>query len=280
MFGFVQANIDSLKPEDKERYRAVYCGLCHALGQRHGQLSRFGLTYDMTFLALLLSSLYEPEETENTARCIPHPCKKHNFVQNKYVDYAADMTIALVYFKNIDDWNDEKNLTAKGFASVLHGSYKKVKEKYPRQCDIIEKELKNLSDIESRGEDSPDAAANCFGKLMAEIFVVEKDNWSRYLYSTGYNMGRFIYLADAATDLQEDIEKGSYNPFKNLSVQTDDLRPTLKLILGIASQNFEALPLVQDIDILRNIIYSGIWVKYNSFIEKQKEKNNNGQRTT
>ena len=274
MFGFVQANAEALHPEEKERYRAVYCGLCHTLGQRHGSLSRFGLTYDMTFLALVLSSLYEPTEQSHTARCAPHPVKKHIYVQNKYIEYAADMTVALVYFKNIDDWNDDKSIKAKAFSSLLEYAYKKVKEKYPRQCSAIEAELKNLSEIEKSGESHPDAAANSFGRLMAAVFIAEDDIWKNYLYAMGYNLGRFIYLADAATDLKKDIEKGRYNPLKNLSVQADDLRPTLKLILGQAAQNFEALPLVQDEGIMRNILYSGIWIKYNSSIEKQKENNN------
>ena len=63
MFGFVVANQQALSPEELQRYRAVYCGLCRALGSRHGATARLTLTYDMTFLILLLNSLYEPEET-------------------------------------------------------------------------------------------------------------------------------------------------------------------------------------------------------------------------
>ena len=107
MFGYVQANINTLNEDEKARYRQFYCGLCHTLGQRHSELSRFGLTYDMTFLAILLSSLYEPVEEKKDSSCIVHPVKKHSFIQNRYIDYVADMTVALVYFKCIDDWNDD-----------------------------------------------------------------------------------------------------------------------------------------------------------------------------
>ncbi|MBQ8009986.1 MAG: hypothetical protein IJ265_00305, partial [Oscillospiraceae bacterium] len=92
MFGFVQANVQDLKPRDKERYQAVYCGLCRTLKERHGSLARMGLTYDLTFLALLLSSLYEPEESKNAGRCVIHPCKPRNYVQNRCTEYEADMT--------------------------------------------------------------------------------------------------------------------------------------------------------------------------------------------
>ena len=59
MFGYVMANQDGLSAEAKERYHAAYCGLCHALGKRHGQKSRLTLTYDLAFLAVFLSALYE-----------------------------------------------------------------------------------------------------------------------------------------------------------------------------------------------------------------------------
>ena len=53
MFGFVAADAGALSEEEKERYRAVYCGLCLALRDRYGQLSRACLTYDLTFFVLL-----------------------------------------------------------------------------------------------------------------------------------------------------------------------------------------------------------------------------------
>lgn len=279
MFGFVQANIDELNTEQKPRYRQYYCGVCHSLGQNHGFVARLGLTYDMTFLAMLLSSLYEPQETQHTARCVVHPIKEHSFVKNEFIDYAADMTVALVYFKCIDDWNDDKDVKAKAYSALLASSYSKIKEKYPRQCGIIEKELSVLSEIECKNETNPDAAANSFGRLMADLFVVKDDIWKGYLSEIGYNLGRYIYLADAAIDLEDDIKKGSYNPLKTIAKDAQSVYDTLQLVLGYASQSFETLPLVQDIEILRNIIYSGIWSKYARHLDTKKEKNND-QRTT
>ncbi|MBQ8401283.1 MAG: hypothetical protein IJX14_05060, partial [Clostridia bacterium] len=99
MFGFIQANIADLTEDEKARYHAAYCGLCRSLGERHGVSSRLSLTYDLTFLTLLLTSLYEPEETLGESRCIVHPTKPHGYMINRYTEYAADMTVALSYFK-------------------------------------------------------------------------------------------------------------------------------------------------------------------------------------
>lgn len=279
MFGFVQANPDELNTEQKQRYRSYYCGICHSLGENHGFAAKLGLTYDMTFLAILLSSLYEPSESEHSARCVVHPIKEHGYIKNEFVDYAADMTVALVYFKCLDDWKDDRDIKGKAYSALLASSYKKVREKYPRQCGIIEKELAVLTEIENNNEPNPDAAANSFGRLMADLFVVKDDIWNGYLAQLGYNLGRYIYLADAAIDLEDDIRKGRYNPFKNITTNAENLQDTLQLVLGFVSQNFETLPLVQDIEILRNIIYSGIWSEYNRHLDRKKEKHN-GQRTT
>lgn len=277
MFGFVQANLEDLTEEEKNRYKSVYCGLCHSLGERHGFSARMGLTYDLTFLTLLLSSLYEPEERCGECRCVVHPCKKHSYAMNEYTDYAADMTVALIYYKCLDDWNDDRNLPHKCYAAMLAKAYEKVKKQWSEQCEIIEKELSVISEIEKSTAPNPDGAANSFGRLMAGIFVMKKDHWEPYLQNIGYGLGRYIYLADAAIDLGQNIKKGSYNPLISLSVKPDDMRPTLKIMLGEASQAFEALPLVQDIGLLRNILYSGIWIKYNQGIQKERKKAKNGK---
>jgi len=275
MFGYVQANIEQLTDAEKSRYKEFYCGLCHTLGNRHGFTSRLGLSFDMTFLAILLSSLYEPSETQNTARCVRHPFKEHKYISNPCIDYAADMTVALVYFNCIDDWKDDKNLVAKGYASLLSNAYKKVKINWPLQCETIEKELNTLAEIETANNPSLDAAANSFGRLMEALFVYKDDIWVSYLKKLGYGLGRYIYLADASSDLEKDKKKGSYNPLIYQISDISDFKPVLQLLLGEASQYFEKLPLVQDENILKNIIYSGIWNKYNWEINKGERNNDN-----
>ena len=73
MFGYVIANMDTLSQGARERYRAVYCGLCRTLGRQHGQLGRLTLTYDMVFLILLLSAL---DRTELPLVTIAPPVQK------------------------------------------------------------------------------------------------------------------------------------------------------------------------------------------------------------
>ena len=99
MFGYVTANYKALSEEDRAQYRQYYCGLCRALKQRYGNLSRLTLNNDMTFLFLLLSSLYEPEEDTAAVRCVLHPSKRMQYVVSDQAAYCADMTVLLAYLE-------------------------------------------------------------------------------------------------------------------------------------------------------------------------------------
>lgn len=272
MFGHVQANLNDLSGEERVRYKAVYCGLCRCLGKRYGTLSRLALTYDLTFLSLLLTSLYEPEETCGDCRCVVHPCKKHGYCINAYTEYAADMTVALTYYKCLDDWNDDRSIFAWLVSKYLKKKYEKVKTLWPKQCETIEQELRVISKAEKDPTASPEDAANSFGRLMAELFVYRKDLWEQSLRCLGYGLGRFIYFADAAIDYKRDKRRGAYNPLLVWDIQPENMQPSLKLLLGDASQAFEFLPLVQDVHLLKNILYSGIWMKYNYYMSKKRKK--------
>lgn len=270
MFGHVRANLDDLSKEEQTRYKAAYCGLCRSLGKRHGFLSRLALAYDLTFLSMVLSSLYEPEETCGSCRCVMHPCKKHGYAVSACTDYAADMTIALTYYKCLDDWKDDRKLYGWLGAKFLQKKYQKVKTQWPRQCQTIEEELEALSRVEAASAANPDAAANCFGQLMAGLFVYQQDIWQKPLQRLGYGLGRYIYLADAALDFKKDRRRGSYNPLTELTSKPEELKPILMQVLGEASEAFEFLPLLQDVSILKNILYSGIWIKYDHGMRKKK----------
>lgn len=272
MFGYVRPNLTDLSEEDKQRYRSFYCGLCHALGERHGQLSRMALTFDLTFLTVFLSSLYEPEERSGSGRCAPHPLKEHAWRASSITDYAADMTIALTYHKCLDDWQDDRSLPAKACASVLKKRYGAVKEQWPRQCKAIEQAMAEQAAIEARRDETPDAAPNCFGRLMAALFVMEEDFWAGALSAFGYSLGRFIYMMDAVCDAEKDRKSGSYNPVVLMDRRPEDMRETLENLLGDASVAFERLPLVQDEAILRNVLYSGLWQGYDEHLRKLEKK--------
>ena len=272
MFGFVMADSKELTGQERQRYGAVYCGICRQIRLRHSSIARLALSFDMTFLALLLMSLYEPEEETGNRACGLHPLKPRPWVDDPYVQYAADMNVALAYYNCLDDWDDDKKLSAGMVASMLKKHCPGIARAYPRQCAAIGDCIARLRQLETEGCDNPDIPAGCFGQLMGELMVYEEDMWSPTLRQMGDALGRFIYLADAAVDYRSDRRKKRYNPFDAMGTGEDWQRWEQYLILamGRCTRYYESLPMVQDKTILDNILYSGIWLQYGS---KRKVKN-------
>lgn len=274
MFGYVTAHHEELKIKDYNLYRSCYCGLCRTLKARHGIFAPLTLSYDMTFVVLLLSALYEDPFQEGSSRCIVHPAKKHPTRINKWSEYAADMTVLLAYHNMMDDWQDDKDLSHLAAAKALEHAYKKVSARYPRQAAAVRDYLKKTAESEKRGDTDLDLVSGFTGECLGILFAVEDDIWKEPLYKTGFFLGKFIYLMDAVDDLEQDIKKGNYNPLIELSQRKDFeayIENTLIMMMAECSKNFELLPIVQYTDILRNILYSGVWSKY-SMIKNKKEK--------
>ena len=278
MFGYVTANSEELKIKDYNFYRSCYCGLCRTLKERHGLLAPLTLSYDMTFAVLLLSALYEDPFETGSSRCIVHPAKKHPTRINKWTEYAADMTILLAYHNLMDDWMDERDFTHLAFAKTLEHAYKKVEKEYPRQTQAVKTFIANTTEAEKRGDTDLDLVSGFTGQFLGTLFAVEDDIWKDSLYKTGFYLGKFIYLMDAVDDLEKDRKKGTYNPLLAISERKDFeayIENTLVMMMAECSKNFELLPIIQYTDILRNILYSGVWTKYSMIKNKKEQKGAN-----
>ena len=273
MFGYVTANGKDLDKVQKQRYGAVYCGICRQIRERSSQAARLSLSYDMAFLALLLMSLYEPEEFSGKKACSLHPLKPRPWVDNRYIRYAADMNVALAYYKALDDVQDDGSKTARLASSVLEKSLPEIEAQYPRQCKAMADCIAELSRLEKENCPNPDLPATCFGQLMGQLLVYEEDMWAPTLRQMGISLGRFIYLLDAAVDFRKDKKQGKYNPFLAIS-DTEDLQKWEQyLVMDMArcTQYFESLPLVQDKPLLDCILYSGVWMKFERLRPRKKD---------
>lgn len=260
MYGFVVPNKPELKFREYDEYRSFYCGLCGTLRHNCGYLSAMCLSYDMTFLSILFNSLYESEEKKCECRCACHMCKKHTEKSDKYSAYVAEMSLLTAYYKCLDDFHDDKNIVKYIYSIYLKPKVRKVFKAYPEKANVIKDSLSALSVCEKGG--SLEECANLFGNILGEIFTPEKDLWHETLYSLGFYLGKFIYIADAFTDIEEDIKKNRPNPLKAM-YSLPDFKKECEIILNMmaaeAAAEFEKLPLIENVELLRNIIYSGIW---------------------
>ena len=278
MFGYIVANQQEMKFREYGVYRSYYCGLCKVLRDNYGKSGQMTLSYDMTFLILLLTGLYEPETKDDSCKCVAHPLEKHPTKINEVTAYAADMNILLTYYKCLDDWKDEKKTSRKILSMRLKKAFEKIERKYPEKAEKIKECLENTTRCEAEEDRDLDRISGYSGEMMAEIFAWKHDAWEKQLRRIGFFMGKFIYLMDAYEDLENDIKNGNYNPFRgreNDEFFDDDVRRILTMMMAECCREFEQLPILQDVEILKNILYSGVWCRYELVLAKKKgtEKN-------
>lgn len=275
MFGYIAINKAEMKFKDYDIYHSYYCGLCKSLKECYGRRGQLTLTYDMTFLVILLTGLYEPKTITYSERCIAHPVQKHLARCNPFSEYAASMNLLLSYYKCKDDWDDERS--KKGYAAMkaLESKLKEARRKYPQKADVIANNLKKLSVLENKNEQNLDLMAGLFGEIMAELFAWKEDEWEDSLRKMGFFLGKFIYILDAYEDIERDLSDDNYNPLKVAFTEspnfTEDCRQLLTMMIAECCREFEKLPILLHADILRNILYSGVWCRFVQVTNKRTE---------
>ena len=268
MFGYIIPDQQAMSAEAKYRYRTAYCGLCRRAAALHGMAGRMTLSYDLTFLNLLLCSLYEGESpaAAERGRCPMHPLRPIDWRYGAPTDYCADIGLVLHYYSARDKWADDRSPVGLGYMKMLEGRRAAAEARWPRQTAAITGGLERLAALEQAGCEDLDLVSGCFGGLMAELFDYKQDRWAGELRAVGGSLGQYIYLLDAWDDLARDKRRGSYNPLKALAAAPDyeeQMRDIFELLLAKAAAAFRRLPCVEDADLLENILYSGIWLKYN-----------------
>jgi hypothetical protein len=275
LFGYITPYKPEMKIREYEVFRGYYCGLCKSMGSNYNQLVRMGLNYDLAFLGIVLSSLDEQPDVFRKEGCISNPLKKKiTVVENRALEYASGLSVALIHFKLLDDWSDEKSVKAVLADIPFRLASRKAKKKHGEKFEAIKRRLEKLSELERKRCSIVDEVADCFGKLMESIAVpdyIDDVNTIRTLKSMGYNLGRWIYVLDAFEDLEKDLKEGNYNP---LTIQygyqkeegldsfkariVDQVEFSLTFTLDNISKSFELLDLRRNREIVENIVYMGM----------------------
>lgn len=284
VFGYVTVAKNQLTQEEYNTFLAYYCGVCRETGRAASQTARLGLSYDITFLALVLSSLYTPEETLKNGRCIPHPIKSRSFIaSDPAVSYASAMGVLLEYLKLADDWHDERKLKALLGMAALYRGCKKVKKRYKEQSGYIKEQLDILSGLERDNCASVDEAADAFAKITERIFApdfIEDKPQRRALAWLGYNLGRWIYVLDAYNDMEDDLKNGAYNPllaagFRNKEQCAKKQELSLTITLSNIASAFELIDFKRNRALIGKIVYISLKDKQKGIlfgVENNKKK--------
>ena len=277
MFGYVKVNKMDLTYREYEHYRGYYCGLCKCLKDNHGEISRLSLNYDITFLVLVLTSVYKPKSKIIEEGCITNPFKKKKKIINEITEYAASMNVLLAYYKLEDNLKDDKGIKDIVTYHLYKNKLKLAYEKYPKKADKIKEQLEILYNLETEKNTNIDLVSNTFGNLMSEIFAYKEDEYESELRRIGFNIGKYIYVLDAYEDLDKDYKKGRYNPFIDYIHRKEELRQRvdklISLSLGMLANSIDNLNLKMNTGIIDNIVYSGVYLRYQNILDKGCEVN-------
>ena len=272
MFGYVKPVVKELLVKEHEFYKATYCGICRSMKKHTGGLSIATITYDSVFLALVRMA-YIPDSALDSSmrRCIAHPMKKRCMLNdNEAIEYTARAFAILSYYKMQDDLSDEafgKRMLV-GLGRPVFASAKK-KADMTDLAEIAKDRLSRISEIERERRPGIDEPAELFGELLAEIFAYGLLGAVRTVtYECGYHLGKFVYLADAIDDYDDDRKSGKYNPYVIAYGGADltyENKQNVKSALLMECQKLECavnlIPFGNKItieNIVKNIIYLGL----------------------
>lgn len=268
MVGYVRILKPELKVKEYEAYRGVYCTLCKTLGKEYGVFSRLLLSYDLTFLALVLLSVGEKDFSFKGGRCPFNPSKKCSYCisNSDAFKYAAAVTVMMFYYKVLDEISDGgflRRLLSRLLLPYAFHLRKKAAGKFGRLDDLISESMKMQALCEEKNTASVDEAAHNSADALGKIFTCFKDNDG--LYRFGYLLGRWVYLTDAADDLRRDIKSNSFNVFKNrYSVVSEkditediakDIEETLNYSQGVIAEEYVKSDFGVFSPIIENVIF-------------------------
>lgn len=292
MYGYVLPDKEKLNNQDHIMFQSLYCGICLALKEEYGTLPRFTTNYDITVFGLIAIEAIRPQVEFEAKRCIADPRKKGVVKTSEFMRRLAAVNILLTYYKATDDVIDSGG-KKKLARYILKKPYKKAKELMPDADRIISEGYARLRQLEQENCASVDRVCDCFASLLANLigdFIKDKrggemtpaeyDQFCRM----SYNIGKFVYLADALDDIDSDAKKKNYNPFlakypeykkgtrrQFMDAHGDEVRFFFTTTINRAIECSNALVFTQVNDLLRNILYEGLRKKANELLSAEKQ---------
>ncbi len=280
MFGYLQVQKSELLVREFDAYKSVYCGLCKQMGKDYSILSRLSLSYDCTFYAMLLMSVKRSCKGFKDGRCTFNPLKKCKYAlaESDCFSKAAAFSVITVYYKLKDDLRDSgffKKLITRIIMPFFSHWHKKAVKNYS-EIDSFTSEMMDMQYKAENNENcSLDKAAHPTAFMLANVFALEAENETerRVFYEFGYHIGRWIYLIDAADDIEKDRKNGNFNPFLNAENNVCNLSEYMTAVLNQSlARAYDAYNLIDIKDfkgILDNMLLKGFPTVQNRVIGKR-----------
>ena len=289
MFGYVQPDTPYLFVKDDTLYKALYCGVCKAIGSSGSQLSRMSLTYDIAFLSAVAHNVCNVDVKIKRERCVAHPIKSRPIAsRDTLTEKLAAVNVILAEYKVKDDVYDSGKGRLKGL--LIGGGYKKAKKKYPEIEKIVKEGYELLSEKEKNGEKSVDMVCDPFAELLAklsdEVFGEYATESTHKLF---YAIGKWIYLIDALDDFEKDVKKKNYNLFVTAYGETEfksfvekygkEVDFIFSSVFSTIAEEAGKIKFYFNGDLVKNILLRGIPAAYKRVLKTKFEKFNSKGKT-
>ena len=272
MFGYIAPLVPELKVKEHEAFKGYYCGLCKTIKEKYSNTARFMLSYDCAVLSLLLSSLSDEMPQVTKERCIASPFKKKTIIRSKQAEYAAGVNVLLGYGKVKDTAADDKKLYAHILLTLFGRQFKHASADYENLSEKFLLHLGSLAELEEKKCDNIDEVSSQFGELLAGVFSLAPypfmdEGTKKAMYHLGYNLGRWIYIADAVDDLEKDYKKDRYNVYLQRAFGDikehrgrimEEAQFNMNYTLFEACKAYELLDIKRDKGLIDNIMYQGL----------------------
>lgn len=283
MYGYIVPYKPTLRVSDFVLYRAFYCGICCETGRLYGQLPRFTTNYDFAFMSALVHDSTKSDIIIEEHGCVLNPKKKAILQSDPLLTRLVNANIMLCYLKAEDGVADGDGIKYRAVKKMLGKPYEKAKAQCPELAERLKRFVSEQSEIERNKTDSVDRAADAFAGLMRDLpELITGQSSSDELKGLCYNIGKFVYLADALDDIADDRKKKRYNPFlcayggftsrrEFVQAHRAELEFCFYGICGRAAQCFDGMRFTQSRDLLKNIITDGMRKKAEELIASVKK---------
>lgn len=287
MFGYVQYDRPYLYVKDMELYKAMYCGTCKGIGASCGSLARLSLSYDVTFINVLLHNLKGVDVEIKKQSCFKKGLKKQPMavVDDLTLAVGAFNTV-LAYYKLCDDVADEKKGGIR--RAFLSGAFHRAEKKYPELVKIVERFMRDQATLEGKNTESVDMAAEPTACMLRDVSrLLLEETATEHSDGLFYDLGKWIYLIDAVDDYDKDVKKKNYNPFylsyraesKTALVKEkeEELRFIFDTLFFDIRERMANLQFRFNRDLTDNVLLRGLPAKTEQVIFKRKDEKEKGK---
>lgn len=234
MFGLLKGSSCKLQPAEREAWLGHLCGLCLALGNNYGQVTRLFANYD----AALLSALCEAQNPSPLATRTSYCPLRRNFRMHvvapdtQAAQYASSITLVMATTRIEDHLTDGETFLCRmpGLVSRITSWWmKKTRDAASEQGfdvgAIVDQARRQVYVEAQPGRDfyfyaQPTELA-IGAAFRHTAYLAERPHNADILFEMGRMFGRVMYLLDSYLDLAADLLANRFNPLATCFFEVD-----------------------------------------------------------